>query len=409
MLELMSVQELVVWACMAGAILMLCLVAAADLLVQRSVAAARGLAFILMMGGASVWASGLPQALMPGLGATTDLILKACAGPLAGALALSYLGVWLDAGRDEPLTRWVVLLTSWMGLMVALALAFSVAFTNAWTPFQILLTSCVSYFASVVVALLASLRGAALGDKLARWMAVACSWLILMVLGLSAKLLAVPGFGLIAWTVTAFATVLYFLIVIVLTILRTREVRRLRLLAQGLSAQDLNVQMPQGAHLIPKVAEAMWRSARLERDCVVSAIVVRNLYEAGEDLGHGEESQILAVLAARIRRQLGFRNVVGLYHPRCFVMAVSSGQDPRRGELLVESLLKAVRERVRVGPADRRFDFWPEVGMGVVELKKTPMQSLAAINKAEQLALEDLFTEDLLSRPLELDSIPLAR
>ena len=32
-----------------------------------------------------------------------------------------------------------------------------------------------------------------------------------------------------------------------------------------------------------------------------------------------------------LRRLVGFRNVVGLYHPRCFVMAVSSAQDARRG------------------------------------------------------------------------------
>ena len=240
-------------------------------------------------------------------------------------------------------------------------------------------------------------------------MSLACLWLIVMVAGLSAKMMGIAGLGIKAWALTAFATVLYFLIVIALTILRTREIRRLRQLALGVAPQELNIQIPQGAQLIPKVADAMWRAERLERDCVVAAIVVRNLYDVGEDLGHGEENQVLAVLAARIRRHVGFRNVVGLYHPRCFVMAVSSSQDPRRGELLVESLLKSVRERVRIGPPDRRFDFWPEVGMGVVELRKHPLEALAAINRAEQLALEDLDVGDLLSRPLSLDSIPVVR
>jgi GGDEF domain-containing protein len=406
--ETMSVNELVVWSGMAGAILMLVLVAAADLVVQRSLAAARGLAFIVMMGGASVWASGLLQTLMPGLDATTNLVLQASFGPLAGALALNYLGVWLGEGRDESMTRWVLLVCTLVGVTVALTLAYLTVFSALLTPNQTLVISSTSYVGSVIVALLISLRGANLGDRLARWMAVACCWLIVMVTGLSAKMLAVPGLGLKTWALTALATVLYFLIVIALTILRTREVRRLRLLAKGLEQPDVNIQMPQGAHLIPKVADAIWRSDRLERDCVVAAVVVRNLYETGEELGHGVESQILAVLAARIRRQVGFRNVVGLYHPRCFVMAVSSGQDPRRGVLVVDVLLKSVKDPIRVGPPERRFDFWPDVGVGVVDLRKTHLEPLAAINRAEQLALEDLDMGDLLSRPLALDSLPMA-
>ncbi|MEZ5706062.1 MAG: GGDEF domain-containing protein [Burkholderiaceae bacterium] len=405
----MSVAELVVWSGMAGAILMLCLVAVADLLVQRSVAAVRGLLFILMMGGASVWASGLPHVLMPVLDARADLVVKASFGPLAGALALNYLGVWLGAGRDEPVTRQVLLIFTLLSGAVAVVLAFIAMYSKVWAPAHILGVSSLSYLASVLVSLLVSLRGAKLGDHLARWMSLACLWLIVMVAGLSAKMMGIAGLGIKAWALTAFATVLYFLIVIASTILRTREIRRLRQLALGVAPQELNIQIPQGAQLIPKVADAMWRAERLERDCVVAAIVVRNLYDVGEDLGHGEENQVLAVLAARIRRHVGFRNVVGLYHPRCFVMAVSSSQDPRRGELLVESLLKSVRERVRIGPPDRRFDFWPEVGMGVVELRKHPLEALAAINRAEQLALEDLDVGDLLSRPLSLDSIPVVR
>ncbi|HEY9094688.1 MAG TPA: hypothetical protein VIN35_03015 [Hydrogenophaga sp.] len=405
----MSVAELVVWSGMAGAILMLCVVAVADLLVQRSVAAVRGLLFILLMGGASVWASGLPHALMPVLDPRADLVIKASFGPLAGALALNYLGVWLGAGRDEPVTRQVLLIFTLLSGAVAVVLAFIAMYSTVWTPAHILGVSSLSYLGSVLVSLLVSLRGAKLGDHLARWMSLACLWLIVMVAGLSAKMMGVAGLGIKTWALTAFATVLYFLIVIALTILRTREIRRLRQLALGVAPQELNIQIPQGAQLIPKVADAMWRAERLERDCVVAAIVVRNLYDVGEDLGHGEENQVLAVLAARIRRHVGFRNVVGLYHPRCFVMAVSSSQDPRRGELLVESLLKSVRERVRIGPPDRRFDFWPEVGMGVVELRKHPLEALAAINRAEQLALEDLDVGDLLSRPLSLDSIPVVR
>lgn len=403
----MSNGELVVWAGMSGAIALLCLVAIADWLVQRTLAAARGLAFLVTMGGSAIVLSGLLEQMMPALDPAATLPLRAAIGPLSGALALSYLGVWLGAGRDEPLTRWIVLIASLILVVVACALA---VFSGRVGETVTMTASAFLNLSMVPVALFVSARGAWLVDALARWMVVACASLCVAVAGLYARSLAVPGLGLVTWGVTAFATVAYFLIVIALTIQRNREVRQLRRLAKGLSTQSFDIPMPQGSQLIPKVAEAMWRSQRLERPCVVSAIAVRNLYELGEELGHGVEAQILAVLAARIRRHVGFRNVVGLYHPRCFVLAVSPGQDPRRGELLVETLLRSIRERVRVGPPDQRFDFWPSVGMGVVEATqsagRTPVDALSAINRAEQLAMEDQVMDEMLSRPLDLDTLP---
>lgn len=140
---------------------------------------------------------------------------------------------------------------------------------------------------------------------------------------------------------------------------------------------------------------------------MVAALVVRNLYELGEQAGQGFEARILAVLAARVRRQVGFRNVVGLYHPRCFVLAVSSGQDPRRGELLVETLLQSLCERVSVGSTDQHFDFWPLVGVGVVDVTHSPMDALAAIDRAEQLALDGPARSDSAAMGLHGETQPL--
>jgi GGDEF domain-containing protein len=405
--EVMSVWELVVWAGMSGAIALLCLVAVADCFVQRTVAAARGLAFVLMMGGAALLLSGLLEKLFSDLDFAAILPLKVAIGPLSGALTLSYLGVWLGSGQDDPVTRWAVFAGSVALVVGSGFLAMAAENTDIWT---VLTWSRAINMAMVAVALFVCARAAMLGDALARWMVLACAFLGLAVMGLYAKSLGTPGWGLWAWAVTAFATVAYFLTVIALTIRRNREVRRLRQLARGLVAQNLDIPMPQGSQLIPRVADAMWRSQRLERPCVVAAIAVRNLYELGDEQGPAVEVQILAVLAARIRRHVGFRNVVGLYHPRCFVLAVSPGQDPRRGELLVESLLRAIRARVRVGPPDHRFDFWPAVGMGVVNVvhseKQSNMDALTAINRAEQLALEDQVFGGLGSRALDLGSRP---
>lgn len=402
----MAMGELAVWAGMTGALALLCLVAVADCLVQRSVAAVRGLTFVIIMSGGAVMLSGFPEQLFPSLDAAIYQPLKVAIGPLSGALALGYLGVWLGTERDDVLTRWTVQVACVVLVLLSVATYFG---ARRFDPHSALLWAGGIYLAMVGVAMFVSARGAALGDSLARWMVVACAFLWLAVMGLVAKSLELPGLGLLTWTLTAFATVVYFLIVIALTIQRTREVRRLRLLAKGLVAQDFNIPMPQGSQLIPRVADVMWRSQRMERPCVVAAIAVRNLYELPDELGHGVEAEILAVLAARIRRHVGFRNVVGLYHPRCFVLAVSSGQDPRRGELFVQSLLRSIRSCVRVGPPDHRFNFWPAVGMGVVPIEHSSMQALAAIDRAEQLAIEDLHIDDLLSRPLDLDSVPQVR
>ena len=405
---MMPVNELVVWAGMAGAIAVLCLVVTVDWLVQRTAVAARGLVFVVMTGGASVVMSGLPEQIFPWVNPDVVLPLKVALGPLSGALALGYLGIWLGAGRDDPLTRWTVHIGSALCVVLALGLAFLADVRPPlWSRATLLAASGTLNLGVVLLGGFVTVRGALLGDALARWMVVACGFLAVMVVGLYAKGLNVPGLGLGFWIATACSVVAYFLFVIWLTMQRNREIRRLRGLAQGLSEQEFDIPMPQGSRLLPKVQAAVWRCQHLDRPCVIAAIAVRNLYALGDDLGHGVEAEILAVLAARIRRHVGFRNVVGLYHPRCFVLAVSSGQDPRRGELLAVSLLQSVRQRVRVGPPDHRFDFWPSVGMGVVDLRVMPMPALSAINRAEQLALEDQDLDDLMSSPLDGDSLPI--
>lgn len=403
--ESVSLWELVVWAGMCGAIVLLCLVSAVDMYVQKSVESIRSFAFVGAAGAAAVVLSGVPQILVPEMVPQALLVLKASLGPLAVALALNYLIVWLGVGRDDPLTRRTLTIGSSIYGVATLGLAYlASASGSAWAPHQVMVISMALLLCAVVVIAFVSARALLLGDTFAGWIVVLAACMAIMVGGLYGKAMALPYFGPLAWIGTALISVIFFLLLVVLTSSRNREVQRIKQLSQGLVAQSFDIPLPQGSDLIPKVADAMWRSHRLERDCVVAAIVVRNLYELGDGLGRGVETQILAVLAARIRRHVGFRNVVGLYHPRCFLLVVSPGQDPKRGKLLEESLLRSIRERVRVGPPDRRFDFWPEVGMGVVEVKRhAAMEALPTIDRAELLALADQDTEDLLSRPLDLN------
>jgi hypothetical protein len=125
------------------------------------------------------------------------------------------------------------------------------------------------------------------------------------------------------------------------------------------------------------------------RSCLVAAVSVSNLYAYRESPVMNPEGEILVALSARIRQLVGFRNVVGLYHQRCFVLAISAVQDPTRAELVTERVLRELRMSVSVGPDPLSMPFQPEVAVGVVDVPAGTGESAAVriINLAEQLAL----------------------
>ncbi len=379
-----ALWQLVIWAGMAGVLLILVLVASADLAVQRNLASLRGFLFIGLTGSAAVIMSGLPAVLWPGVAEDAWLLLKVSLGPLSGALALSYLGIWLDGAHEDTSTRRTVTAGSFGLVAAAVGLALATVVSDSFSQKSLIGTAAVVNMGSAFLALSVAVRGARLGDRLARYMAYSCVSLSVMVLGLYAHGLGFEPLGLVGQAITALTTVGYFLVVIVLTILRTREQRRLRHMARGMVAREVDIPMAQGAALIPRVEDAIWRSQRMQQRCVVAAVSVRNLYEHGELVSNGSETQILSVLAARIRRLVGFRNVVGLYHPRCFVLAVSSGQDPKRGELKMNELLESLREPVPLNVNGVALRFMPTVGMGVVPIDDPSISALDAINQAEK-------------------------
>jgi GGDEF domain-containing protein len=120
----------------------------------------------------------------------------------------------------------------------------------------------------------------------------------------------------------------------------------------------------------------------------VVCLYLRNLYQLGDSAGHGVENQILAAMAARIRRAAGFRSVVGLYHPRCFVV-VTSSEDPSR---IVNTSVVRLRALIAqplsvVDRYDARHDFIPHLGVGVVTVDPASADPLEALNEAERQAL----------------------
>jgi len=385
----MGTSEIAVWSVMSGGLLAMTALAVADALFSRSIAAVRNLVFVLITGTSCVLMSGLPEALFPNLSERLLMVLKAGLGPLAGAIALTYLGIWLGGMREDVV---VYRLTGWGGAVLffaAMGLFMVGAVVPAGPSFHDLLwlTAAVN-MAAVVLALLATLRATALGDPLARGMLVACVLLALMVAGLYLRGLNVPGFGLGTWIVTAICTVGYYLLASMLIYARNRQSRQLARLARLQLGADPATGLPTGSTLLSEVEHAFWRTARLHGECTVVCLHLRNLYELGQAAGRGVEHQIQITMAARIRRAAGFRCVVGLYHPRCFVVVISADKRREYVNATVTRLRQLVAKPLSVvGANQARHDFMPQLGVGVVTLDPSDAKPLEAINEAERRAL----------------------
>jgi len=373
---------------MLGGLLTLTSLSIADVVFNRSIGAVRNLLFVVITGTSAVLITGLPEVFFPGLPERLLMLLKASLGPLAGAMALNYLGNWLGGIREDVI---VYRLTAWGGgaVFVAAIVLAGLAAQVAPADFrQLLLFTAAANMVPVLLALAAVIRAATLGDPLARWMVLACAGLAAMVTGLYLRGLDVPGFGLGTWIATAAVTVAYFLIASVLVIVRNRQTRQLARLAGLQQGADPATGLPTGSTLLTKVEHAFWRTARFHGECTVVCLYLRNLYELGESAGRGAEHQILAAMAARIRRTAGFRCVVGLYHPRCFVVVISADKRREFVGLTVSRLRSLVaKPLIVVGQDDVRHHFAPRLGVGVVTLDAAGAKPMDALNEAERLAM----------------------
>lgn len=378
-----------IWSAMAGVLLTLAVVATFDMASRPTLAAVRAWVSLLLTGWVCLLMSGLPQALWPAWQLIDWLPVKATLGPLCGALVMTYLGYWSGLRREDRLVQRMmepgaaVLVTGTFGL-----LALVLAGYDAGTVLP--LTAALNGLA-VLMGVLIAVRSVTLGDAMARWMVMACLCLAQMTAGLYARGMNLD-MGNIYWAVTAASTVGYFVTVVVLVRGRNREYRRLRRQALGQSPHVDLPTLPWGAQLVPRIEDALWRSMRMERPCLVAAVSVSNLYAYREADVPDPVGDILVALAARIRQLVGFRNVVGLYHQRCFLLAISAVQDPKRAELVTDRLLRELRMSVNVGPDPLAMPYQPEVAIGVVQVPAGTGEASAIriINLAEQLALQAL-------------------
>lgn len=387
----MELSEVAVWSAMLGGLLTLSVVAMANALVNRNISSFRNLLFVVVTGASSLVRTGLPETLFPEVPEGLLRLLKVCAGPLSAALVLRYLGLWLGGMREDPVAHRI---TSWgAGILFLCALTLGVLVLHASNQeFHRLLqaTAAITMMAALL-GLVTSIRAATMGDPLARWMVLACICLTGEVSGLFLRSLNIEGFGMGTWIVTAACTVAYFLIGSAAVIMRIRQIRRLKRVARLQTGTDPATGLPTGSRLLSELEHAFWRTARFQGECTVVCLYLSNLYELVESAGHEVEYQILAATAARIRRAAGFRCVVGLYHPRCFVVVISADKRRKYVSMTVARLRSlATPSLTVVGQDDARHDFKPRVGMGVITLDPAHAKPMEALNDAERRAVGSL-------------------
>jgi GGDEF domain-containing protein len=387
-MEFVETLETVIWSVMLGGMLTIGTLAVADVFVNRTLASWRGLLFMAVTGTSCILLSGLPQDLHPDLPLIPVLILKSSLGPLSGAMVLMYLKQWLGVAADD---RYVYYAIHW-GSNVLLASALIVAMLCvvlgfAHSPEIFILAAALNGLA-VMLATFTSVRAAQLGDQMGRTMAYGCFFLAIALAGLLNHQLTPEGGNPYTWALTSFSTVVFFMIMVMLAINRNRQIRELQRLSHIALGVDPVTGLPRGSVLLSKIDDAFWRSSRLGASSIVICLHIRNLYELSESVGPSVDLQIQAAMAARIRRAVGFRCVVGLYHPRCFVVVLTAVKQPRVITKMTERLREIMCEPLDVlGNNDSVHRFTPWFNVGATTVNEPNTQPAQVIDEAERIAL----------------------
>ncbi|MBI2749429.1 MAG: GGDEF domain-containing protein [Burkholderiales bacterium] len=384
----MDTPELVIWSAMLGGLATLATFALADALIRRRIASWRAFVFVALIGTVCLLLTGLMQVLFPDVPQLALHVLQNSLGLLSGALALSYLGLWMGQAVDDRIVR-ITLAGGTLALVLA---AGTMATLTLLSPperwHELMLVTAIINGLAILPAAVVSLRAVAMGDQLAWGILGTTGLLAFMVAGLYARAIHIPGLGTVAWTLTAISTVAFFMLGTYLGLRRDRVNRQLERLASLAQGADPATGLPQRSMLLSKVDDAIWRSARLNQECTVICLHLQNLYELSEIVGHHADQQILSAMSARIRRSVGFRHVVGLYHPRCFVVVISTYNQTRLVEKTLQRLRYLMNKPLQMrGLDDALHTFTPRFGFGSVVVTPDNADLARLIDQAERLSL----------------------
>ncbi len=372
---------------MLGGLATLATFALVDALVRRSMAAWRAFVFVLLTGLTCLMLTGLSQHLLGDVSPRLVHTLQNSLGLLCAALSLNYLGLWLGVATEDR----IVGLSISLGASALIVAATAMAILTLASPPQgwhdLLLVTAIINGAAIILPTIAAIRAVNLGDRLAKGVLVDNVFLACMTAGLYTRSLDVE-LGTAAYILTAISTVGSIMLGTYLGLRRDRINRHLKRMAGIAQGDDPATGLPQASVLLSKVDDAFWRSARRNLQCTVICLHVANLYELAESAGHNADKQILSALSARLRRAVGFRNVVGLYHPRCFVVVISTDSKTRLVENALQRLQYLTAKPLHVvGTNFASHVFVPRFGIGSVSVTPDNADAARVIDQAERLAL----------------------
>lgn len=390
---------------MAGGLLTITLASLSDAAFSRTAGATMGFTFVGSLSLYAVVLCGLVDHVLPGLPRAVMDLLKVVLGPLCSTMAMVFAGQWLRVrGEDEWIARIVFWGTALLGVASLVLGLLTVLAEPADIP-NLLLASAAACVLTIVLTGICAWRAWLLGDVLAKWVAPSAVALSVTITGLYHQAVEPGSLPLLQIAATGFSAVAYLLIIAMLSIVRTRQARRLQRLAGLQINADPVTGLPTGSALLAKVDDAFWRASRNGLACNVVCMHLHNLYQLAEEAGHGVEQQIALAMSARIRRAMGFRCVVGLYHARCFVAVI---QVPRQSSgLQIQSYVQRLGVLISkpvdvVGHGRIHYTFEPQWGISVVSSDPSQTDSIHVLRQAEQEAMNANFAateSELVTRP----------
>jgi GGDEF domain-containing protein len=386
----MTYAESLIWAVMVGGVLAFVLLAAAHAVVLRSLGALRNLLLIGFMGAVCVALTGLPGAFFPAIPQRLILLVEASLGPLGGAMGVRFMGIWLGGAREDRVLHLATFGGCYLLMIGGLVLAVLAMIVPA-VDFPVLLwASLVLVNTANLITLLVGLRAMLMGDPLARWLPPVAFLLTATCTGLYLNALNLP-LGLFWKGFAAACALVSLLIVMVLVIVRNRANDRLARLARLDTGREPVTGLHTGARLLADVEHAFWRAGRMRGHCAVVCVYLNNLYELSDVLGHTTDNQILAATAARIRRVAGFRCVLGVYHPRCFVIVFTMNRQLNLADSALVRMRNLLTQPLQlVGTREQRQSFQPVVGIAVEHVQPDRAVPLDVINELERRAMDEV-------------------
>ena len=376
----MSELELAIWSAASGAIALVVLVCAADLLMTRSAAAAQGTAYNMAALAFIFLLSGLPRALAPALQSEALQAAQVLIGPLCVFLSDYWIRGWLGARHRDRFMDRALLGGGIAGIAAGLA-------ALALPQEQQLPAAATIALANTGLITWMCVRARLHGDALALGIAIGSILMMVAVGGLYGVALGVPGIGPGWQALFALVSVLAVGLVGAMLWKRNERERRMRGYEPVRSQFDPVTKLLSGAPFVKQLVRAQERRKLTRRDGAVIAVVLFQPERIVAQAGAGALNEVYLQIAERLHKQLGVVNPVGRYWDRCFVALAESIHSPSALRTMGLRVASAVRKPMHVKAIDGTMtQVRADIGVGVVHLGRDDSEVEDMLHEAEHLA-----------------------